>query len=386
MLQGDVGSGKTLVALFAMLHAVESGAQAALQRVGPGLEGGELGLVVDVVGLQEDVTTLDGAVGHSLLGQDLVEADGLAFEVRSDHVTDRSGFELGRLGFGLHGRRLQLDFRRIPGEAVGGQEGCVILGGLPVGAPLLELGLDGLAVVEARSDRNADVLEVTAGALGVLGLVLVGVVVIPDVAIGHFDLVIGDGGVALEHVAEIHLLLGPQELALAFQRVGGEAGLDETVKLLPHALQADDVGIAVVVGPAIGVAVHLAERLAPVLLLLLGHLPSVEGAGDPRGHEIPVADVVELLLGQLEAEVTELVAVQALGDDVAPGVDDQGMAVGPPAAGVIATSPATIPEARPSTVGLLSVSHSANIQAKAPMAADVLVTKKAEPATPSAAS
>ena len=30
MLQGDVGSGKTLVALAAMLHAVESGAQAAL--------------------------------------------------------------------------------------------------------------------------------------------------------------------------------------------------------------------------------------------------------------------------------------------------------------------------------------------------------------------
>jgi ATP-dependent DNA helicase RecG len=30
MLQGDVGSGKTLVALFAMLHAVETGAQAAL--------------------------------------------------------------------------------------------------------------------------------------------------------------------------------------------------------------------------------------------------------------------------------------------------------------------------------------------------------------------
>ena len=30
MLQGDVGSGKTLVALFAMLHAVEAGAQAAL--------------------------------------------------------------------------------------------------------------------------------------------------------------------------------------------------------------------------------------------------------------------------------------------------------------------------------------------------------------------
>ncbi|HCI20885.1 MAG TPA: ATP-dependent DNA helicase RecG, partial [Alphaproteobacteria bacterium] len=30
MLQGDVGSGKTLVALHAMLHAVESGAQASL--------------------------------------------------------------------------------------------------------------------------------------------------------------------------------------------------------------------------------------------------------------------------------------------------------------------------------------------------------------------
>ena len=30
LLQGDVGSGKTVVALLAMLHAVEAGAQAAL--------------------------------------------------------------------------------------------------------------------------------------------------------------------------------------------------------------------------------------------------------------------------------------------------------------------------------------------------------------------
>ena len=30
LLQGDVGSGKTLVALLSMLHAIESGAQAAL--------------------------------------------------------------------------------------------------------------------------------------------------------------------------------------------------------------------------------------------------------------------------------------------------------------------------------------------------------------------
>jgi hypothetical protein len=32
LLQGDVGSGKTLVALLAMLTAVEAGAQAALAR------------------------------------------------------------------------------------------------------------------------------------------------------------------------------------------------------------------------------------------------------------------------------------------------------------------------------------------------------------------
>ena len=57
-----------------------------------------------------------------------------------------------------------------------------------------------------------------------------------------------------------------------------------------------------------------------------------------------------------------------------------------PAAGVMATSPATTPEAIPSTVGFLVTTHSANIHARAAVAAEVLVTRKADPATPSAAS
>src|SRR5210317_848896 len=57
-----------------------------------------------------------------------------------------------------------------------------------------------------------------------------------------------------------------------------------------------------------------------------------------------------------------------------------------PAAGVMATSPATTPEAIPSTVGFLLTHHSTNIQPRAPIAAEVLVTKNAEAATPSAAS
>ena len=56
-----------------------------------------------------------------------------------------------------------------------------------------------------------------------------------------------------------------------------------------------------------------------------------------------------------------------------------------PAAGVIPTRPATAPDANPKTVGLLLIDHSANIQAKAPMAADVLVTSYADAAIPSAA-
>jgi hypothetical protein len=43
-----------------------------------------------------------------------------------------------------------------------------------------------------------------------------------------------------------------------------------------------------------------------------------------------------------------------------------GFFVYPQAAGVMATSPATTPEARPSTVGFLSTRHSANIQAVSP--------------------
>jgi hypothetical protein len=57
-----------------------------------------------------------------------------------------------------------------------------------------------------------------------------------------------------------------------------------------------------------------------------------------------------------------------------------------PAAGVMATRPATTPEAMPRTVGLPVTIHSQNIHTRAAVAAEVLVTRKADAATPSAAS
>src|SRR5580658_7768057 len=56
-----------------------------------------------------------------------------------------------------------------------------------------------------------------------------------------------------------------------------------------------------------------------------------------------------------------------------------------PEAGVIATSPATAPEAMPSTLGLPLVTHSVNIQASAATAVAMCVTAKAMPARPSEA-
>src|SRR3990170_743822 len=59
-------------------------------------------------------------------------------------------------------------------------------------------------------------------------------------------------------------------------------------------------------------------------------------------------------------------------------------AIGPtkPDAGVIATSPATAPDAAPRTVGFPLCIHSANIHAKAAAAVAVLVTTKADTASP----
>src|SRR5450631_92760 len=56
-----------------------------------------------------------------------------------------------------------------------------------------------------------------------------------------------------------------------------------------------------------------------------------------------------------------------------------------PDAGVIATRPATAPEAMPSTLGLPLVAHSVNIQASAAAAVAICVAAKAIPARPSAA-
>ena len=57
-----------------------------------------------------------------------------------------------------------------------------------------------------------------------------------------------------------------------------------------------------------------------------------------------------------------------------------------PAAGVIPTSPAMAPDARPNSVGFLLYFHSTNSQARPLMAAAVFVTRNAEAAIPSAAS
>src|SRR5258706_11016591 len=62
-------------------------------------------------------------------------------------------------------------------------------------------------------------------------------------------------------------------------------------------------------------------------------------------------------------------------------------ALGPtkPDAGVIATRPATAPEARPSTLGLPFAAHSVNIQASAAAAVQICVAVIAIPARPSEA-
>ena len=52
---------------------------------------------------------------------------------------------------------------------------------------------------------------------------------------------------------------------------------------------------------------------------------------------------------------------------------------------MIATSPATAPEAMPSTLGLPLATHSVNIQASAAAAVAMCVTAKAMPARPSEA-
>src|SRR5204862_5402804 len=57
-----------------------------------------------------------------------------------------------------------------------------------------------------------------------------------------------------------------------------------------------------------------------------------------------------------------------------------------PEAGVMATSPATAPEAAPSTVGLPRIAHSVNIQPSAAADAPVLVARKALAASPLASS
>src|SRR5262249_10642192 len=61
------------------------------------------------------------------------------------------------------------------------------------------------------------------------------------------------------------------------------------------------------------------------------------------------------------------------------------MGVSKPAAGVTATSPATAPEAAPSTVGLPRELHSVSIQPRAAAAAAVFVVVKAWTARPLAA-
>src|SRR3984893_9992633 len=61
-----------------------------------------------------------------------------------------------------------------------------------------------------------------------------------------------------------------------------------------------------------------------------------------------------------------------------------GVGITNPEAGVIATNPATAPEAMPSTLGFPLTVHSMNIQATAAAAVAICVTAIAMPARPSA--
>src|SRR4029077_13037362 len=62
-----------------------------------------------------------------------------------------------------------------------------------------------------------------------------------------------------------------------------------------------------------------------------------------------------------------------------------GVGITKPDAGVMATNPATAPEAMPSTLGFPLMTHSMNIQASAAAAVAICVTAMAMPARPSAA-
>ena len=164
--------------------------------------------------------------------------------------------------------------------------------------------------------------------MGVLGIALVLAVVRPHIGIVHLDIPIGNGGVALQDITEIHLFLIVEEFALALERVRRETGLDEAIELLAHALLADDPGIACILRLSGGIREHGAEGLLPVLLLFLGNLSTVEGAGDPRRHIVTVADVIELVLREPESERIEVVAIQAFGQDVTPDLIPGGIVIG----------------------------------------------------------
>src|SRR5439155_22288898 len=80
--------------------------------------------------------------------------------------------------------------------------------------------------------------------------------------------------------------------------------------------------------------------------------------------------------------------LQAMKQNTPPPIPIRTAAMGPtkPEAGVIATSPATAPDAAPRTVGLPRWNHSASIQPSVAAAAAVLVTTKALVARPPAVS
>lgn len=118
LLQGDVGSGKTVVALFAMLRAIENGYQAALMAPTELLAEQHLATISELIGdLPVEIAILRGGMRATERKETLAAiASGAAQLIIGTHALIQEGVEFQRLGlavideqhrFGVH-QRLRL--------------------------------------------------------------------------------------------------------------------------------------------------------------------------------------------------------------------------------------------------------------------------------------
>jgi ATP-dependent DNA helicase RecG len=135
LLQGDVGSGKTIVALFAMLLAVESGFQAALMAPTEILaeqHARSLGALVEPLGLE--VTLLTGRLSAAAkrAAQDAI-ADGTARLVVGTHALIQESVRFARLGLAVTDEQHRFGVRqRLALAAHGGNPDVLVMSATPI--------------------------------------------------------------------------------------------------------------------------------------------------------------------------------------------------------------------------------------------------------------